>query len=896
MKNNNGLVSKAIAGDKAAFEELYNEYSDKVYFFALRNVGSEDAARDITSETFANAFESIGTLQSEKSFSNWLFSIAYKKCIDHLRVINKNDYYEDSEQLEKLIEYTALDEPVMLPDDYAANKETAEQLKAVVDGMPASLRSAVLLYYYEDMPVSEVAKTLGISENHAKNKLFRARKLLRKKLEKLIGSGAVFAAVPMRNIFHSALSEPYVKGAVASGAQVKSTGLAARLDVVGTASAIAVGVPMMIHKSSGGDYRPEDNNAPQIISESIAESETSSFPENSDLKIIRTDPDAVFYDIDELIQEADVIMIGEYFEEGRSTNGMTFNTLKAIKVFKGEDKLENGTLPIYECYAYSTDPEGNKQLRLDTCYVPMHKGDKAIFVLGYNEYQKSYGPFEYEGRFPLPEDLGKKDDLGFTNGVLKEEQFNKEIYDQLLERFNISEEDNYENNTEHKAIEINEPYYTSLKKLSAASKGIIEGRITGSHKELIDDRDGAVVSETDTDIKNNECVFPYTVYDVEITKAYKGEFGDNKAVGVKTLGNDSVEFENAVDLETGKSYLFFIDYFDNYSDKYPAWLVSSTQSIYEKNNNKYTPLFDSNKVQVTRNMLLKGISDTADLELHDNEINEYSYNDADRIIEKAYNQSKRFGRTVVIADEYANGIFDGTTDKNSLEAKSFVYHMMLNSIDYFNTAEGSLLYKTFSNNTDCEFSFQLDMENHKSYETTSQNGVLLSEDYIENLIRYHVSHKWKKYYKSYIAESVEYNISDNERIVKLEDGSYMTTGRDNITNLGVSGNSCLFPQEIAESELHDFERWEIVDTTEMLGRKCAVIKGTFVHLMVDDTAYPFEAVVDLETGILMEYNDCSSDGTPILSIKVNKLSVDEDIEVKTFDEAEYKGKYEIVDR
>ena len=76
MKNNNGLVSKAIAGDKAAFEELYNEYSDKVYFFALRNVGSEDAARDITSETFVNAFESIGTLQSEKSFSNWLFSIA----------------------------------------------------------------------------------------------------------------------------------------------------------------------------------------------------------------------------------------------------------------------------------------------------------------------------------------------------------------------------------------------------------------------------------------------------------------------------------------------------------------------------------------------------------------------------------------------------------------------------------------------------------------------------------------------------------------------------------------------------------------------------------------------------------------------------------------------------
>ena len=190
-------------------------------------------------------------------------------------------------------------------------------------------------------------------------------------------------------------------------------------------------------------------------SDSTSNSETSSLPEDSSIDIIAsTTFDVVFYDIDELIQEADVIMIGEYFEEGESKISyedpvkktrphgvMTFNTLKAIKVYKGEDKLENGTLPIYECYAYNTTPEGKEQLLLHTSYVPMHKGDKAIFVLGYNKAQKRYGPFEYEGRFPLPEDLGKKDDLGFTNGMYKEEQFNKEIYDKLIERFNITKDD-----------------------------------------------------------------------------------------------------------------------------------------------------------------------------------------------------------------------------------------------------------------------------------------------------------------------------------------------------------------------------------------------------------------------------------------------------------------------
>ena len=190
-------------------------------------------------------------------------------------------------------------------------------------------------------------------------------------------------------------------------------------------------------------------------SDSTSSLEASSLLENSDLEIVTASLDVVFYDIDELVKEADVIMIGEYLEEGKSTisyedpvkkiqphSVMTFNTLKAIKVFKGEDKLENGTLPIYECYAFNTTPEGKKQLLLHTSYVPMHKGDKAIFVLSYNKYQKRYGPFEYEGRFPLPEDLGKKDELGFTNGMLEEEQFNKEIYNQLLERFRITKDVN----------------------------------------------------------------------------------------------------------------------------------------------------------------------------------------------------------------------------------------------------------------------------------------------------------------------------------------------------------------------------------------------------------------------------------------------------------------------
>ena len=272
MNKTEKLVKKAKEGDKAAFETLYSEFSDKVYFFALRNVGGEDTARDITSETFVQALEGIKTLRSEKAFESWLFSIAYKKCMDHLRVINRDENYEDNEQLEKMIDTSGLDEPVMLPDDYAENADTAAKLKAVIDGMPADLRSAVLLYYYEDMPVSAVAKAMGISETNAKQKLFKARKQLRKKLEKLIGSGAVFAAVPLRSVIRTAFTESGAGIAVSGGAKVAGIGLTAKLAALGTAAAVAVGVPIAVHKTSGGgDYRPEDDNASQVIAEEIYE-------------------------------------------------------------------------------------------------------------------------------------------------------------------------------------------------------------------------------------------------------------------------------------------------------------------------------------------------------------------------------------------------------------------------------------------------------------------------------------------------------------------------------------------------------------------------------------------------------------------------------------------------
>ncbi|MBQ6675471.1 MAG: RNA polymerase sigma factor [Ruminococcus sp.] len=152
------LVKKAQGGDRAAFEQLYGEYRDRLFYFALKNVGSREAAEDIVSETFLAALEKLTTLKNADAFGAWLYSIAYNKCSDHLSASARAQSLDES----------GLCEPVMLPQDYAENRQTAETVRAIIDGLDKTSRSAVILYYYEELSLSETAKTLGISENAAK--------------------------------------------------------------------------------------------------------------------------------------------------------------------------------------------------------------------------------------------------------------------------------------------------------------------------------------------------------------------------------------------------------------------------------------------------------------------------------------------------------------------------------------------------------------------------------------------------------------------------------------------------------------------------------------------------------------------------------------------------------
>ncbi|MBQ8967478.1 RNA polymerase sigma factor [Ruminococcus sp.] len=278
-------VMAAKGGDRQAFEMLYADYRDKLFFFVLKNVGSREAAEDVVSETFLDAMENIGSLRAEEAFGSWLYSIAYRKCIRCREENSRTAHFESEEEQELAMSDAALNEPLMLPDDYAVNSQRREQLKAVIDGLSREQKAAVILYYYNEQPLREVAKTLGISEGAARKRLFDARKKIKEKVEGLMRY-CTFCAVPVDAMLQGSIDQSYAGAAVKAGSAVKAITFV-KIAAVGVAAAVAVGVPLALghfgkNSKPVGDVRPDVSN-----SSSAEESERSIMR----VKLVKYDPE-----------------------------------------------------------------------------------------------------------------------------------------------------------------------------------------------------------------------------------------------------------------------------------------------------------------------------------------------------------------------------------------------------------------------------------------------------------------------------------------------------------------------------------------------------------------------------------------------------------------------------
>lgn len=269
------LVERARKGDKAASTELYEKMYAKLYFFAYKNVHNKEDAEDIVQEAFVRAAESLNDLISNDCFTSWIYSVTYNLCADKLRDGDNTVRFDNDDDRDNAIENSFFNEPVMVPEDYMQNEEIKRQIKDVIDGLRPDLRSVIILFYYDQMSMAEVAETMGISESGVKTKLFSARKRIKAKLRALGMNGDTtvhMTLVPLPALLALVADELDTSTAVVAS----PFGKAAVTATAGAAVFAAVVSMVFFTNAHRGDVRVDSGTDPAESTVSIYTEEESS--------------------------------------------------------------------------------------------------------------------------------------------------------------------------------------------------------------------------------------------------------------------------------------------------------------------------------------------------------------------------------------------------------------------------------------------------------------------------------------------------------------------------------------------------------------------------------------------------------------------------------------------
>src|SRR5262245_57660005 len=190
--NDEALAALAAAGDDAAFEALVVRYQHRVFRLACR-LTSETDAPDVVQDTFLQVYRHVSAFRGDARFSTWLYRIATNAALMHRRARARRPALSLEELLPRFDADGRLeDTPEALriasrADELLDRRALAERTQAAIDGLPNLYREAFVLRDLEELPTDEVAQVLGIEPATVRQRVHRARLMVREYLSELTG-------------------------------------------------------------------------------------------------------------------------------------------------------------------------------------------------------------------------------------------------------------------------------------------------------------------------------------------------------------------------------------------------------------------------------------------------------------------------------------------------------------------------------------------------------------------------------------------------------------------------------------------------------------------------------------------------------------------------------------
>lgn len=175
-------VEKAKQGDQQAKEVLYTETCQHMFFLAKSIVKSDEEAMDIIHDSYICVFQKLDNIKNAAGFKSYLRTTVANRCKNYLRKkkpLYLSDMTEDGTELE------LEDTDGVIPGELVGNEDVIECVRRVVESLPEEQRMCVILRYYDEMSLQEIADTLEVSLGTVKSRLSRANKKMRDEIERL---------------------------------------------------------------------------------------------------------------------------------------------------------------------------------------------------------------------------------------------------------------------------------------------------------------------------------------------------------------------------------------------------------------------------------------------------------------------------------------------------------------------------------------------------------------------------------------------------------------------------------------------------------------------------------------------------------------------------------------
>ena len=184
------LVEQVLQGRVEAFQVLLERYQDSVASIVGRRI-PRDEGEDVAQEVFVRAFQSLAGFRGETPFGHWLSKVALNTCYDYWRKRYRRrevSLASLSEEAERWLENQAWEGALSL-EDQASQRQSREVLVWALAQLPPADRMVVTLVHLEERSTAEAAELMGWSVANVKVRCFRARKKLRKLLDRALPEG-----------------------------------------------------------------------------------------------------------------------------------------------------------------------------------------------------------------------------------------------------------------------------------------------------------------------------------------------------------------------------------------------------------------------------------------------------------------------------------------------------------------------------------------------------------------------------------------------------------------------------------------------------------------------------------------------------------------------------------